>query len=461
MSRLALAQPAVREKMPAKLMISAPEGGGKTETALRMARAFAGPNGDILFVDTERRKALLYADDHTFVHIPWSAPYDPDELADDLIAGGDQYAVIVVDSVYSFWSDKGGVRDIADSNAPRGNGFAGWKAARPAHRRMVDAIIDSRAHVILCCRAKVDYVQEVNPTTGRTQVRSLGMQPMTDDFLPSEVDVHLRMDPDDHAITVAKSRIKTIPQGTVYPGSDAETVAVTYREWCKGGVPLAAPEVVAEIEARMKAITDPDERMDAKRHFVAHLGRPRYLRATQVDDALSMVARFEQSAAGSIQAAAPPAPVRHPGGTATPAAQAVKLDEAGLEAWLRLARQLPRALGDAAAAEYSRAPRTTADRDRMVAEIRSRYLAAHGGARRWDADELAEAQRLIAELRGLPQEWDTFVEVAFENFADADHPENWTDDQYLKLKTWIRIGSTPPSSTESTDADDNRTPVPA
>lgn len=459
MSRLALVKPAVREKTPAKLMISAGEGGGKTETALRMGRVLAGPTGEILFIDTERGKALLYAGRHTFQHIRWNAPYDPDELANDVIAAGDQYPVIIVDSIYSFWSDEGGVRDIADRSGPRNNGFAGWKDARPAHRRMVNGLIDSRAHVILCCRAKVDYVQETNPATGRQQVRSLGMQPMTDDFLPAEVDLHLRMDAETHAIEVAKSRIEPIPQGMAYAGSDAEMVAGLYAEWCQGGEPLASPEDVAEIEAAMSALPDPEHRMASKRTFFERLGRPRQLRETQVVEARAMVAQFQAEAEQSAASIAPPA--ARPTLTSAPAPTTEKVaagsvDPGRLASWVNLSERLPNVLGAEAdgfkqwmrAGGRSWRPTTATALDEVVDEARRRFRDSNGGARQWDPVELGEVRLLIDELKGQPRDWADFVEVAFENLADADAPETWTDDHVTAFSTWIRLGSAPPSSNE-------------
>lgn len=467
MSRLALARPAVREKTPAKLMISAGEGGGKTETALRMARVLAGPTGEILFIDTERGKALLYAGRHTFNHIRWNAPYDPDELANDVLAAGDQFPVIVVDSIYSFWSDEGGVRDIADRSGPRGNGFAGWKDARPAHRRMVNGLIDSRAHIILCCRAKVDYVQETNPVTGKQQVRSLGMQPMTDDFLPAEVDLHLRMDADTHDIEAAKSRIEPIPQGTVYTGGQAEEIAGLYAQWCQGGEPLASPEVVDDIEARMGALTDPEHRMASKRTFFERLGRPRHLRETQVTAAQALVAQFEAEAEQADTSIAPPAPrlaVTPDAPTAPDGDPSGAVDPERLASWTELCPRLPLLLGAEADAfkQWMKTeglrwkPTTAADLDRLIVEARSRYQAAHGGARQWDSAELAEVHLLIDELRAQPREWADFDGVAFENLADPDRPEDWTDDQLTVFSTWIRFGFTTPSSTEGDNAHDHQ-----
>jgi hypothetical protein len=466
MSRLALAKPAQRQKAPAKLMISAGEGGGKTETALHMARGLAGPHGDILFIDTEGagRASLLYADEHDFTHIPWDAPYPPEELAADILAAAARYSVIVIDSVYSFWSGEGGVLDKADKGAP-GNGsnkFAGWKVARPAHRKLVNAIIDCRAHVIICCRAKVDYVQVPGPD-GRLQVRALGMQPVQDDFLPAEVNLHLRMDATTHEIEVAKSRIRPIPQGTVYAGDQAIDVARTYAEWSKGGEPLADNETVAWLEAALNAIPEKgDLRREAKFRFLDQYGRPQYLRESEVDGARGFAAQLADEAA-EVVGSGPTRPTL----TAAPApadtAGADPVDSGRLASWVNLSERLPSLLGVEAEGfkqwmrdgNRSWRPATASSLDEIVAEARRRFRDTNGGARQWDAGELAEVRLLLDELKDQPRDWDDFREVAFENLADAGAPETWTDRHLTAFSTWIRIGSAPPSSTEGTDAHDH------
>jgi hypothetical protein len=434
--------------MPARIMISAPEGGGKTETALRLARALAGAGGRILFIDTERRKALLYADRHNFEHLPWAAPYSPDELAEDVLAAGLHYDVIIIDSVYHFWSEAGGVRDIADRSAPsRRNKFAGWKDARPCHRRMVDGILGTRAHVILCCRAKVDYVQEPDPDKpGYQRVRSLGMQPMTDDFFPSEVDVHLRMDADTHEIHVAKSRIETIPQGTTYAGDDAHDIGETYGEWCQGGEPIADADDVAEIEAALAALPDDDDyRYVAGQQFETTIGQPRYLRVSQIDDARALVAR--------LRADAP-----------TPAPPALAPNPARLAAWTAIGPRLPQLLGaelepfrtwmqspEAKKAGARWKPTSAAGLDAAIDAAQAHYRKGHGGPRPWTDSELTDMRRALDDLRATPAEWAKFEDVAFENLADTD-PETWTEDQFLALSTWVGIGQPAPAPAEQPDA---------
>ena len=122
MSRLANAKPAVRPSLKARLMLSGPAGAGKTYAALEIA-ATLGER--VLVIDTEKESALTYADQFRFDHLPWRPPFDPRELAHELVAAGETYDAIIVDSFSHFWTGSGGTLDIADGK------FGGWKTARP------------------------------------------------------------------------------------------------------------------------------------------------------------------------------------------------------------------------------------------------------------------------------------------------------------------------------------------
>ncbi|MBW6475446.1 MAG: ATP-binding protein, partial [Anaerolineaceae bacterium] len=57
---------AVRTKLKARMAIDGPSGAGKTYTSLIAASVFAGVDGHIAVIDTERGSASLYADQFTF-----------------------------------------------------------------------------------------------------------------------------------------------------------------------------------------------------------------------------------------------------------------------------------------------------------------------------------------------------------------------------------------------------------
>jgi hypothetical protein len=286
--------------LPARLMLSGPAGSGKTRTALIIASVLAD-GGDILMIDTERESALTYADDFSFDHLSWHAPYDPRELAQTLHDAGERYSVVIVDSLSHYWRKAGGTLDIAEGK------FSGWKVARPAQEDMVDAILGTKCHVIVSVRSKIEYTQTTDER-GRHSVQKLGMAPQQDETLEYEVNLAAELDIE-HRLSIAKSRTVPLPVGKVFAPGHAEEFATIYRDWLRGGEPLPSREVVDQFLSRMNALR-PEIRKEAKADWLATLGKPETLRKAQVDQAEMLVAGYEAKEASIAEA--PETPLNRP-----------------------------------------------------------------------------------------------------------------------------------------------------
>lgn len=256
-SRLKLATNAVRPKLKARIMLSAPSGGGKTWTALTIARELAkGDMTKVMVIDTEKDSALTYVDEFrmenggTFLHLPWDAPYSPTDLAATMHdAGRNGFEVIITDSLTHFWTKSGGTLDLADAR------FGGWKTARPAQEEMVDAILGTTAHVIVCVRSKVEYTQVYNEKTRKQEVKKLGMAPQQDATLDYEMNIAVELDLE-HNMFIGKSRTHDIPVGRVYAPGQAAIFAEHYATWLAGGTEVETSTVEA-LNARLMALPDP------------------------------------------------------------------------------------------------------------------------------------------------------------------------------------------------------------
>lgn len=219
MSRFVIEQ-AVRRGNRARVALAAPAGGGKTFTALTLAVELA-KGGDILVIDTERGSASLYADEFEFKTIRFEPPYDPRELAAVLAQVGPSFAVIVIDSLSHFWMGAGGTLDIVDAGAARarGNTYAGWKDGTPAQTQMVDAMLNSPAHVIATMRSKTEYVLEQK--NGKSVPVKVGMAPVQRDGIEYEFTVTADLDIDHH-LMVGKTRCRPLSGKTYAAGNAAE-----------------------------------------------------------------------------------------------------------------------------------------------------------------------------------------------------------------------------------------------
>jgi hypothetical protein len=239
-SRLSQAAPARKEALPAKVLIAGPSGSGKTYSGLLAAEVFAGAEGKVLVIDTEHRRASLYADLAQFDSLEWHPPYSPLELAETLLEAAQKYAVVLVDSLTHFWSHEGGTLSVVDaaSARSRGNTFSGWKEGTPVQQALYEAILAAPCHVVCTVRSKTDYVLETD-SRGKQVPRKVGMAPVQRDGLEYEFDAQFDLD-FEHAAIVGKTRCPAIAD-KVYPKGKTKEWARTLLDWLNDG---AAPPVV-------------------------------------------------------------------------------------------------------------------------------------------------------------------------------------------------------------------------
>lgn len=241
---------AVKYNAKGRVALIGPAGGGKSLTALILARALAGPTGKIAAIDTEHGSLSKYADMYDFDVLELDS-FSPEAFIDALHAaeqGG--YAVFLCDSLSHFWTGKDGAFDFVDMAQKRHKDQqGGWKEFRPHERLMVDELITSPCHIICTMRTKTDY-QEVEVNGKKKRVK-IGLKPEQRDGLEYEFDLVGYMD-EDNTFAVDKTRCPAYSQ-KAYAKPDARVFAA-FVEWLKGAARLqpGTKQPVAEIirEAR-------------------------------------------------------------------------------------------------------------------------------------------------------------------------------------------------------------------
>lgn len=196
-------RPAVRENVGLIIGLASGTGGGKTYTAMRLAKGIAGDR-KFAVIDTEAGRAKHYAEDFKFDHGDLKPPFRPSAYIEAIAAADDAgYPVIIVDSVSHEWAGEGGVLEWQSEEYERlGTREAikllSWSAPKQAHKRMVSRLLQCRAHLILCFRAEphVEMIKEdgktkVVPKTGFTGYN--GWFPVTEKNLPFELTVYFMM----------------------------------------------------------------------------------------------------------------------------------------------------------------------------------------------------------------------------------------------------------------------------
>jgi hypothetical protein len=165
-------KPAIRESVGLLIGLAGGTGSGKTFSAMRLAAGIAGDK-PFAVIDTEARRSLHYADQFRFDAGDLAAPFSPQSYAEAILAAdAAKYPVIVVDSMSHEWAGEGGVLEMHEAELDRMGGedykkreavkMAAWIRPKMDHKKMVQRMLQIRAHLILCFRAeeKVDMVRD-------------------------------------------------------------------------------------------------------------------------------------------------------------------------------------------------------------------------------------------------------------------------------------------------------------
>jgi hypothetical protein len=181
-------RPAKRESVSLLIGLAGGTGSGKTYSAMQVATGLAG-DAPFAVIDTEAGRAKHYADDFRFDHGGLTAPFTPAAYADAIEAadkGG--YPVIVVDSASHEHAGDGGLLDMHDAEFERLGSrdavkMSAWIKPKSEHKRMVQRLLQVRAHVILCFRAE-EKIEIVKDAEGKTVVRPKASLTGLDGWIP-------------------------------------------------------------------------------------------------------------------------------------------------------------------------------------------------------------------------------------------------------------------------------------
>lgn len=173
--------------MPLSIGLAGPPGGGKTKSALRLARGMQRVRpGPIVVIDTESKRAVRYhvgphnPDGYEFLHLDLKPPFEPERILDAMKAQlGLEPACIIVDSLSDEHEGPGGYLEMHDDDIPRsgGNEWAAWKRPSRSRKKLIAGFQQLRVPVIFTFRAR-----EKTKQVGR-RIINIGYQPVA----PAEI----------------------------------------------------------------------------------------------------------------------------------------------------------------------------------------------------------------------------------------------------------------------------------
>lgn len=230
---------------PPLVALSGPTGSGKTESAMRLARGYCGPDKKFLILDTEDKRALYKRDRYQ----PWdwaevSPPFSPANMSAVLKEAGEAgYSAVILDSASSEYVDEGGLQDMAAETLERmckgdyskadALTMASWKPAKLEHKaKFMRRITRFPVLLILCLRAEPKVAMVKDSQTGKTKVVDAGWQPLAEKMFMYHMLVASMMLPDNpgvpiHVKPLEKSLVPVFPNGREVDESTGERL----REW--------------------------------------------------------------------------------------------------------------------------------------------------------------------------------------------------------------------------------------
>jgi hypothetical protein len=219
---------ATRKQAKIRLGLSAVSGGGKTYSAIQIAKGLCGDLSKVSIIDTENGSADLYAHLGEFNVLPLTAPFTPERYIEAIKtceAAGME--VIIIDSISHEWDGKGGSLEIVES---LGGKYQDWAKVTPRHQAFIEAILHSPAHIITTVRRKQDY--EMIKENGKIRIEKGGLKEITREGFEYELTVNLELDTTHH-VSVSKDRTGLFMGKPTFIPTEATGKLIA--DWCNQG----------------------------------------------------------------------------------------------------------------------------------------------------------------------------------------------------------------------------------
>ena len=237
-----------KEQIKLRLGLSGASGFGKTYSALLLAFGITNDWSKIAIIDTENCSANLYASLGKYSVLSLKSPYSPERYIEALrTAENASMEVVIIDSITHEWQGAGGCLDLQEKLGGR---FQDWAKITPRHQSFVDAILQSKCHVITTVRRKVDYSMD-RDRNGKTKIIKLGTKEITREGFEYELTTNFEIINDNHLVLASKDRTGLFmnkPEFIITPATGK-----ILKKWCNDGVPK--DDVSALVKAEIESCT--------------------------------------------------------------------------------------------------------------------------------------------------------------------------------------------------------------
>jgi hypothetical protein len=241
--------------------------GGKTHSALLLARGIVGPKGRIAVLDSENKRASYFADmppgptsPGKYFTVDLDSPFSPERYVAALKYLEDKADIVVLDSATHWWSGEGGVIDLHEAALDRMTrqstdwkererlNWPAWREPKLAHKAGVMYLLRYPLPLIVCLRGKVQ-TKMMKGANGRNEVVTAAHPvPDFDDKFIFEFLVAGEVYRDEEKGISGLLRVTKISRSELQNclPKEGEQIGIRHGEalaaWCSGGsAPKAAP----------------------------------------------------------------------------------------------------------------------------------------------------------------------------------------------------------------------------
>ena len=187
---------ATKKQAKLRLALFGVSGGGKTYSALRLAK---GLGGKIALIDTERGSASKYSDRFDFDVCEVDKPSI--ENIKLLINEAKGYDVLIIDSLTHAWLELlQEVERVAKAKFG-GNTWSAWSEGTPKQTSLINALLDFPGHIIATMRAETNWTTTTNDKGKLVPVR-IGEAPKQGKSIEYEFDMLMQISQEHQAIVL-------------------------------------------------------------------------------------------------------------------------------------------------------------------------------------------------------------------------------------------------------------------
>lgn len=250
-------KPATRKGTFVLIGLTGHSGSGKTYSAILLARGLAGESGKIAFIDTENGRGSMYSNLTPYDIAELTPPFTSERYA-ELVEEAEKNGanVLIIDSFSHEHEGEGGYLEFAESQRNSNDqplkGLQKWLRPKIRRKKLVNAILLSKMHIIICMRGK-NKLKQIKDEKGKEVIVDTGVVPIQDPRFLYEMTVGIIMDE-----TTQKPRvIHKCPDELKHLFSPQQYLGIEtgrkMAEWVGAAEPIKIDELAVKKEAKAKA----------------------------------------------------------------------------------------------------------------------------------------------------------------------------------------------------------------